>query len=165
MSTSNSNSNTPAFGSADLTQLSAHATELAAELGVDIIGCDKGFNAFKDDDILSRGCTAIEIEQWLEGYMHGKATEQIDQSDRAAPPSATNFTGVEFQVVMKHVRYRSWGMYADHTGVTITGPSFTAHTANSAEFFALVHGFNAAGAVLCMLSTRDAVDENADGED
>lgn len=160
-----STSSTPAAGGAmtsngaDFAQITPRMLELAAKLDIEIVGCAKGFNAYKDDDVISDDCTPEELWQWMKGFDCGKYDEKMDQDDRAAPPSASNFTDVEFQAVMKHVRYRGWAMHADHTGVKITGANFTAHAANGAEFFSFVHGFNAAGAALGMLGTRDAVDE------
>lgn len=66
MSTISTSTTTAA--SADFTQLSAHAQEQAFELGMEIVGCAKGFNAFKDGEIISPDHTATEIEAWLDGY-------------------------------------------------------------------------------------------------
>ncbi|CDG84141.1 hypothetical protein [Janthinobacterium agaricidamnosum] len=57
---------------ADFTQLTPIALALAAQHGMEIVGCAKGFNALRDGDIISGDCTATEIEQWLEGYDAGR---------------------------------------------------------------------------------------------
>ena len=81
MTTTTTSSTAPA--GADFTQLTPIALALAAQHGMEIVGCSKGFNVLRDGDLLSSDCSASEIEEWLEGYDAGRddggATAIVDQ--------------------------------------------------------------------------------------
>lgn len=77
--TPTTSSTPPASIGANFSTITPAAFKLAAQFGMEIIGCSKGFNTWKDGDILSADCTSAEIEQWLEGYASGK--------DEAAAPA------------------------------------------------------------------------------
>lgn len=155
----NTTSSTTAAAGADFTQLSAHALELADKLGVEIVGCANGFNAFSEGEIMSADCTAVEIERWLEGYGRAK----FDDPNESTGHNVTRFTDVEFQRIMDHILYRNWSLVADHTGVKIIGPHFNTHFTSYEQFEAFIYGYNAAGAALRMLSTGYVPDHDADG--
>lgn len=156
MTTTATTSSTAPAG-ADFTQLTPIALALAAQHDMEIVGCSKGFNALKDGDIISGDCSASEIEKWLDGYSNGKDAECAGQGSKAR-----GFTDIEFQSLLDHVVYRGWSSVTDHQGMTITGPNFVTLVKNGAEFFAFIHGYNAAGAALGMLGTGAPVDEGDD---
>lgn len=131
-------STTPA--GADFTQLSDNALALAGQLGIEIIGCAKGFNAWKDGDIISKDCTSAEIEQWLEGFASGKD----DAESSGSTPIAGAFTDAEFQLILAGAEYRGWGVEQDDKGIKIIGRKFTANIASPTEFLVFIAGFDAA---------------------
>lgn len=155
MTTTTISSTAPA--GADFTQLTPIALALAAQHNMEIVGCSKGFNVLRDGDLLSSDCSASEIEQWLDGYRNG-----TDAESAGPGPKARGFTDIEFPSLLDHVVYRGWSSVTDHQGMTITGPNFVTLVKNSAEFFAFVNGYNAAGAALGMLGTGAPVAEGDD---
>lgn len=157
MTSNTSNTAASAPAGTDFSKLTPIALALAAQHGMEIVGSAAGFNAYKDGDILSSDCTPSEIEQWLQGYGNGR-----DDALPEVGPKARGFTDIEFSTLLDHVVYRGWSSLTDHRGMTITGPNFVTLVKNSAEFFAFIHGYNAAGAVLDMLGTGAPIAEGDD---
>lgn len=66
--------------SADFSTVSPIAFALAAQYDMQIVGCAKGFNVWREGDLLTSDCTPAELEQWLEGYDAGHDDARINAS-------------------------------------------------------------------------------------
>lgn len=79
-------SNPGSTATADFTQINEVTKRLAIKLGIRIVGCAKGFNAYKDGDIISPNCTPEQLLCWLAGYEGGKDDLQIfEQIEQLKP--------------------------------------------------------------------------------
>lgn len=131
-------SSSPATAGADFTQITADLSALAAAVGVEIIGCAKGFNVWKDGDILSEDCTPGELRQWLRGLRYG---QEFWPSPSEFKATALEVPTDQLAAALATANACVWQLEISGEDITITGRKFNETVIGWPAFLAFVKGF------------------------
>lgn len=129
---------TTSAAGADFTQITADLSALADAVGVEIIGCAKGFNVWKDGDILSEDCTPSELRQWLQGLRYGQEFWPIPSDFKA---TALDVPAQKVAAAIATANGMCWKLDVAGEEITITGRKFKETITGWPALLAFIKGF------------------------
>lgn len=123
---------------ADFALITPRMFALAAKLGIEIVGCAKGFNGWKDGDTISDDCTPEELWQWLQGFECGK--DDIAGSVKFTA-TALEVPAEEITAAIATANGAVWKLDVSGEQITITGRKFKETVTGWPAFLAFVKGY------------------------
>lgn len=135
-------SSTPgAAAGADFTQITADLSTLADAVGVEIIGCANGFNAWHEGDIVSEDCTPSELRQWLHGLRYGQEFWPNPSDFKA---TALDVPADQLAAALATANGFVWLLEVSGEEITITGRKFKETVTGWPAFLTFIKGFESA---------------------
>ena len=121
----------------------ASALKFAEMAGMELRANGAGFDLFKDYELITESRSAVDISNFLWGYINGQ-----DDADEVAADKALLLTedsddgGANMLLAVQIADQHGWTIQVARTGITLKGINFTEHFAGLAGFFAFCNGFN-----------------------
>lgn len=121
----------------------ASALKFAEMAGMELRVNGAGFDLFKGHELITESRSAVDVSNFLWGYINGQ-----DDADEVAADKALLLTedsddgGANMLLAVQIADQHGWVIQITRTGITLKGFNFTEHFSGLAGFFSFVNGFN-----------------------